>query len=74
MSGLLLMLPQAVPDNSKVTPGFIGFVVVAAIAFCTWLLVKSLNKHLGRLRAYGSEQREKPAAKGPRPGVSERDH
>ena len=34
-------------DNDKVTPGVLGFVVFAALAVGVWLLMKSMNRHMG---------------------------
>ncbi len=36
-------------DRTKVTPGLLGFLVVAALAVATWLLVRSMRRHLGRI-------------------------
>ena len=37
-------------DESKVTPGVTGFLVFAALVLATWLLLRSLTRHLGRVR------------------------
>ncbi|MFF7248023.1 hypothetical protein ACFZBU_29415 [Embleya sp. NPDC008237] len=42
---------QLAVEESKVTPGLLGFVVVAAIAVATWFLIKSMNKQLKRVDA-----------------------
>ncbi|WP_017239795.1 hypothetical protein [Streptomyces sp. SS] len=50
-----LALTQLVPfaaeelDKNKVTPGVLGFVVFAALALAVWLLMKSMNRHMGRV-------------------------
>jgi hypothetical protein len=36
-------------DETKVTPGLLGFVVFAALAVATWFLVKSMNKQFKRV-------------------------
>ncbi|MFD7612359.1 hypothetical protein [Streptomyces sp. NPDC059828] len=36
-------------DKNKVTPGVLGFVVFAALAVGVWLLMKSMNRHMGRV-------------------------
>ncbi|GGP51200.1 hypothetical protein [Streptomyces melanogenes] len=36
-------------DNDKVTPGVLGFVVFAALAVGVWLLMKSMNRHMGKV-------------------------
>ncbi|MET7297853.1 hypothetical protein [Embleya sp. NPDC005575] len=51
---------QLAVEESKVTPGLLGFVVVAAIAVATWLLLKSMNKQLKRV---DFEESDKPAVK-----------
>ncbi|MDQ0794329.1 hypothetical protein [Streptomyces sp. B1I3] len=48
-------LTQLVPlaadelDKNKVTPGVLGFLVFAALAVGTWLLMKSMNRHMGKV-------------------------
>jgi hypothetical protein len=36
--------------DSKVNPGALGFIVVALLGVATWLLIRSMNKHLGRVQ------------------------
>ncbi len=36
-------------DENKVTPGVLGFLVFAALAVGVWLLMKSMNRHMGRV-------------------------
>ncbi|MFI9270605.1 hypothetical protein ACIGXM_07830 [Kitasatospora sp. NPDC052896] len=36
-------------DESKVTPGLLGFVVFAALGVATWFLVKSMNSQFKRI-------------------------
>ncbi|GAA0580134.1 hypothetical protein GCM10010394_05900 [Streptomyces crystallinus] len=36
-------------DNDKVTPGVLGFIVFAALAVGVWLLMKSMNRHMGKV-------------------------
>ncbi|WP_079126296.1 hypothetical protein [Streptomyces sp. ERV7] len=36
-------------DNDKVTPGVLGFIVFAALAAGVWLLMKSMNRHMGKV-------------------------
>lgn len=61
-------LTQLVPlaadelDKNKVTPGVLGFLVFAALAVGTWLLMKSMNRHMGKV---DFEEAPDPAA---RPG------
>uniref|UniRef100_A0AAU3GRB2 Uncharacterized protein n=1 Tax=Streptomyces sp. NBC_01401 TaxID=2903854 RepID=A0AAU3GRB2_9ACTN len=48
-------LTQLVPlaaddlDTNKVTPGVLGFLVFAALAVGTWFLMKSMNRHMGKV-------------------------
>ncbi|WP_376771302.1 hypothetical protein [Streptomyces boluensis] len=36
-------------DENKVTPGVLGFIVFAALAVGVWMLMKSMNRHMGRV-------------------------
>ncbi len=36
-------------DDSLVTPGLLGFLVVAALGFALYLLVKSMHKQISRI-------------------------
>ncbi|MDQ8708141.1 hypothetical protein RCO28_37635 [Streptomyces sp. LHD-70] len=36
-------------DEDKVTPGVLGFIVFAALAVGVWMLMKSMNRHMGRV-------------------------
>lgn len=47
-------LPHLVPlaeelDKNKVTPGVLGFIVFAALAVGVWALMKSMNRHMGKV-------------------------
>ncbi|MFE5634462.1 hypothetical protein [Streptomyces sp. NPDC056543] len=50
-----LALTQLVPfaaeelDKNKVTPGVLGFVVFAVMAVAVWMLMKSMNRHMGKV-------------------------
>ncbi|MET7366667.1 hypothetical protein ABZS61_12690 [Streptomyces sp. NPDC005566] len=44
----LVPLAKEVDDN-KVTPGVLGFLVFAALAVGVWLLMKSMNRHMGKI-------------------------
>ncbi|GAA1527244.1 hypothetical protein GCM10009730_40180 [Streptomyces albidochromogenes] len=50
-----LAMTQFVPlaadkfDKDKVTPGVLGFLVFAALAVGVWLLMKSMNRHMGKV-------------------------
>ncbi|MEU5808955.1 MULTISPECIES: hypothetical protein [unclassified Streptomyces] len=55
MSATQAALIQLVPlagdtfDKNKVTPGVLGFLVFAALALGVWGLMKSMNRHMGRV-------------------------
>ncbi|MFJ8024861.1 hypothetical protein [Streptomyces sp. NPDC096311] len=36
-------------DENKVTPGVLGFIVFAALALAVWGLMKSMNRHMGKV-------------------------
>lgn len=36
-------------DESKVTPGLLGFVVVALLGVATYLLIRSMNRQIRRI-------------------------
>ncbi len=36
-------------DKNKVNPGLLGFVVVALLAVATWLLIRSMQRQLGKV-------------------------
>lgn len=44
----LVPLAQEV-DKNKVTPGVLGFIVFAVMALAVWGLMKSMNKHMGKV-------------------------
>ncbi|MFF2427585.1 hypothetical protein [Streptomyces mirabilis] len=45
-------------DENKVTPGVLGFIVFAALALAVWGLMKSMNRHMGKVTF--EEDPEKP--------------
>ncbi|MET7971986.1 hypothetical protein ABZW44_02690 [Streptomyces mirabilis] len=45
-------------DENKVTPGVLGFIVFAALALAVWGLMKSMNRHMGKVTF--EEAPEKP--------------
>ncbi|MFD8689838.1 hypothetical protein [Streptomyces sp. NPDC059651] len=53
-------------DKNKVTPGVLGFIVFAALAVGVWLLMKSMNRHMGKVdfEEAPAEPKETAAAKG----------
>ena len=42
-------LLQAVPADNTVSPGVLGFVVVALLGVATWLLVRSMRRQLKKI-------------------------
>ncbi|MFH9073467.1 hypothetical protein [Streptomyces alboflavus] len=36
-------------DENKVTPGVLGFIVFAVMALAVWRLMKSMNRHMGKV-------------------------
>ncbi|MFD7690382.1 hypothetical protein [Streptomyces sp. NPDC059781] len=54
-------------DEDKVTPGVLGFIVFAVMALAVWALMKSMNRHMGRVdfvesETSGTEKAEATAA------------
>ncbi|WP_420079789.1 hypothetical protein ACN6AT_14485 [Streptomyces sp. JL4002] len=55
MSATQAALTQLLPlagdtfDKNKVTPGVLGFIVFAVLAIGVWALMKSMNRHMGRV-------------------------
>lgn len=58
----LVPLAKEVDDN-KVTPGVLGFIVFAALAVGVWLLMKSMNRHMGKVNFEEAPEPE-PAVQG----------
>ncbi|THA65320.1 hypothetical protein E6P78_18745 [Streptomyces sp. A0958] len=58
-------------DKNKVTPGVLGFIVFAALAVGVWLLMKSMNRHMGRVDFEEPEPAE-PASAEPVGGSAKR--
>jgi hypothetical protein len=50
MTGVVLAGPavRAIED-SKVSPGVLGFLVVAALGVATWLLIRSMNRQVRKV-------------------------
>ncbi|MFC9652184.1 MULTISPECIES: hypothetical protein [unclassified Streptomyces] len=51
-------------DENKVTPGVLGFIVFAVMAGGVWLLMKSMNRHMGKVNFEEAPART-PAASTP---------
>lgn len=54
-------------DEDKVTPGVLGFIVFAVMALAVWGLMKSMNRHMGRV-----DFQEASAEPEPRPTVADK--
>ncbi|GAA2453063.1 hypothetical protein [Streptomyces macrosporus] len=46
-SGLVELAKQF--DENKVTPGVLGFLVFAVLGLAVWMLMKSMNRHIGKV-------------------------
>ncbi|MDT0400664.1 MULTISPECIES: hypothetical protein [Streptomyces] len=47
-------------DEDKVTPGVLGFIVFAVMALAVWGLMKSMNRHMGRVDFPEASEEPKP--------------
>ena len=62
---LAASLASAADDESKITPGLTGFLVFVALGVALWFLVRSMNRHLRRVRFEEHvEEPVRPAAPG----------
>jgi hypothetical protein len=58
-------------DPNRVTPGVLGLVVVVALGIATWLLMRSMNRHLRRIDFdEGDPETEAGEPESPEPPVS----
>ncbi len=55
-------------DKNKVTPGVLGFIVFALLGVAVWFLLKSMNRHLGRVDFKEKTDRGDGGPDGRRPG------
>ena len=57
-------------DENKVTPGVLGFIVFAVMALAVWGLMKSMNKHMGKVdfKTGPEQERDGGAADSGKPG------
>ncbi|MFF0199296.1 hypothetical protein [Streptomyces sp. NPDC005017] len=53
-------------DKDKVTPGVLGFIVFAVMALAVWGLMKSMNRHMGKVdfKETPETEAEAPASSG----------
>ncbi|AWE52120.1 hypothetical protein ACFY2D_13560 [Streptomyces nigra] len=59
-------------DEDKVTPGVLGFIVFAVMALAVWALMKSMNRHMGRVEFTEAPDPEADAADGATTGADGR--
>ena len=50
-------------DENKVTPGVLGFIVFAAMALAVWALMKSMNRHMGKVKFKEQGERDGESAR-----------
>ena len=51
-------------DENKVTPGVLGFIVFAVMALAVWGLMKSMNRHMGKVSFEQDPENEAVSADG----------
>ncbi|MFE1292081.1 hypothetical protein [Streptomyces sp. NPDC058751] len=51
-------------DENKVTPGVLGFIVFAVMALAVWGLMKSMNRHMGKVSFEQDPENERASAEG----------
>ncbi|MGX1028452.1 hypothetical protein RKD37_003757 [Streptomyces ambofaciens] len=49
-------------DEDKVTPGVLGFVVFAVMALAVWGLMKSMNRHMGKVDFKETAEQDAPGS------------
>ncbi len=49
-------------DKDKVTPGVLGFIVFAVMGLAVWALMKSMNRHMGRVNFAEQDEQSADAA------------
>jgi hypothetical protein len=52
-------------DKNKVTPGVLGFIVFAVMGLAVWFLMKSMNRHMGRVDFEEAPETEPQSASSP---------
>ncbi|MFF4587037.1 hypothetical protein ACFY30_02090 [Streptomyces sp. NPDC000345] len=57
-------------DENKVTPGVLGFIVFAAMALAVWALMKSMNKHMGKVDFQEAPDGEESPSSSPASGTT----
>ena len=64
-------------DDSAVTPGVLGFIVVASLGVATWFLIRSMNKQFRKIdlpddKDAEDQQQDSPSPDGDRGESAER--
>jgi hypothetical protein len=49
MTGLTVAVLRSAPADNSVSPGVLGFVVVALLGVATWLLVRSMRRQIKKI-------------------------
>jgi hypothetical protein len=57
---LTTLASRVAVDEDRVTPGLLGFAVVAALGVATWLLVKSMRSRLRKIEVDEDADTEAP--------------
>ena len=65
--GVLAAAAAATPASDNVTPGVLGFLVVAAMGVALVFLLKSMNKQFRKITPEAEKPVEATGVKGPKP-------
>jgi hypothetical protein len=65
-SALTTLATTTPPDPDDVTPGLLGFVVVASLALALWFLLRSMNNRLKNVKFEERDGADKPPGAPPR--------
>jgi hypothetical protein len=66
--GVLAAVAAAAPASDDVTPGVLGFLVVAAMGVALFFLVRSMNKQFRKIAPQAGEAKEPARATRAKPG------
>ena len=69
--GVLAAVAASSPSSDDVTPGVLGFLVVAAMGVALVFLLRSMNKQFRKIAPKAEETTGLEAVKGSKPGQSE---
>jgi hypothetical protein len=65
--GVLAAVAASSPSSDDVTPGVLGFLVVAAMGVALVFLLRSMNKQFRKITPEAEKPCEATGAKGPKP-------